>query len=111
MGRTEILGIVLLTAAITYALRAVPMMLFRRPFRNRHLAAFLDALPYALLAAMILPAIFYSTGGPADPARPTVPAIAGAATALALGYARRSMPLVALVATAVAYLVDLAMAL
>lgn len=106
MSRSAILGVVLLTAAITYALRAVPMLLFRRPFANRRLAAFLHALPYALLSAMILPSIFYSTGGADYPAPPSAPAAAGAVTALALGYFRRPLPVVALAATAVAYLCD-----
>jgi branched-subunit amino acid transport protein len=107
VSRRAILGIVLLTAAATYALRAVPMLLFRRPFGNRRLAAFLDALPYALLSAMILPSIFYSTGGADYPAPPSAPAAAGAITALALGYMRRPLPVVALAATAVAYMFDL----
>ncbi|MBP5543259.1 MAG: AzlD domain-containing protein [Kiritimatiellae bacterium] len=110
MSHRTLLGVVLLTAAITYALRALPMLLFKRPFGNRYLAAFLDALPYALLTAMILPAIFYSTGGAAYPARPVAPAAAGAVTALALGYMKRPLPVVALAATAVAYLCDLLLA-
>ena len=110
MNHRALLGVVLLTAALTYALRAVPMLLFRRPFGNRRLAAFLDALPYALLSAMILPAIFYSTGGPDYPAAPTMPAAAGAVTALVLGSLRRPLPVVALAATAVAYLCDLVLA-
>ena len=63
MDRSHVLAVVLLTAGITYLLRALPMAVFRRPFSNRRLAAFVDALPYALLSAMILPAIFYATGG------------------------------------------------
>lgn len=102
-GYRQILSMILATAAITYLLRALPLALFRKPFGNRFLAAFLDALPFALLSAMILPAIFYATGGAVFPQRPLFPAVAGAVTALALGFLRRSLPVVALAATAVAY--------
>ena len=102
--RAHLLAIILATAAITYLLRALPLALFRRPFENRFVADFLDALPYALLSAMILPDIFYAVGGAAYPSPPTLPAAAGAVTALALGFLRRSLPVVALAATAVAYI-------
>lgn len=107
MERRTILALILATATITYALRAVPMVLFRRPFSNPRLAAFLDALPYALLSAMIIPEIFYAVGDSAYPGVPRLPSVAGAVTALALGYAGKSLPSVALVATAVAYAAEL----
>lgn len=108
MDRSHVLAVVLLTAAITYLLRALPMAIFRRPFSNRRLAAFVDALPYALLSAMILPAIFYATGGgTAYPAPPPWESVAGAAVALALSLAGKSLPTVALAATAAAYLCGL----
>lgn len=107
MGRRAILAVVLATAAVTYILRALPMAVFRRPFANRRLAAFIDALPYALLAAMILPAIFYATGGADYPSAPPWESVAGATVALALGLAGKSLPTVALAATAAAYLCGL----
>lgn len=99
----NLLGIILLTAALTYLLRALPLVLFRKPFRSRFWSALLETLPYALLSAMIFPSIFYSTGDSAYPAMPSAPAAAGAVTALVLGFMRRSLPTVALAATAVAY--------
>jgi branched-subunit amino acid transport protein len=105
----NVLGIILLTAALTYLLRALPLAIFRKPFRSRFWATLLETLPYALLSAMIFPSIFYSTGESAYPAMPSVPAAAGAITALALGFMRRSLPTVALAATAVAYTVACAM--
>lgn len=108
MSRTALLGLVLATAAVTYALRAVPLVAFRRPFRNRFVAALLDTLPYTLLAAMIIPDIFYSAGDAASfPALPSLPSAAGAIVALILGFARRSLPTVALSATIAAYICKL----
>lgn len=107
MGNKGILAAVLLAAAVTYLLRALPMAVFRRPFSNRRLAAFVDALPYALLSAMIMPAIFYSTGGARYPATPPVESVAGAVVAIALGFAGKPLPTVALASAAAAYLCGL----
>lgn len=105
MTKSAILGLVLVTAAVTYALRAIPITAFRHPFRNRFVAALLDTLPYTLLTAMIIPNIFYSAGDAASfPALPSLQSAAGAIVALTLGFARQSLPIVALSATLAAYL-------
>lgn len=103
-GGTEIMALIFATALATYLLRSLPLLFFGRPMGNAFFKAFLDALPYALLSAMIFPAVFYSTGGARFPSPPQLPALAGACTALLLGYMRRSLPAVALAATGVAYL-------
>lgn len=107
MEREGVLAAVLLAAAVTYLLRALPMAVFRRPFANRRLAAFVEALPYALLSAMILPAMFYSTGGASYPDLPPAESVAGAAVALALGFTGKPLPVVALASVAAAYLCGL----
>ncbi len=99
-------GFLMIVALATYLLRAVPFVLLRRPFRNRYAVALLEYMPYALLSAMIFPAIFYSTGGEATfPGKPPAASLAGAAVSIVLGFCGCSLPLVAGAATAAAYLV------
>ncbi len=61
-------------AAITYAIRVLPLTLIRRQIKNRFLRSFLYYVPYVTLAVMTFPAILESTQSP----------VAGAA-ALAVG--------------------------
>lgn len=95
--------LILLTAAITYLLRALPLVVFRKPLENPFFTAFIDALPYALLAAMILPDIFFAVGDAKFPEMPSLPSVTGAITALILGLCKKSLPTVALSAAAIAY--------
>ena len=48
-------------AVVTYLIRAVPLVLFRKKIENQFLSSFLYYVPYACLTALTLPAIFYST--------------------------------------------------
>ena len=106
----ELFALIAVTALVTYALRAVPLALLRRPLRNPHLVALLEYLPYALLSAMIFPAVLYSVGENAEfPAMPALPSVVGAAVAFALGFRGLSLPLVAGAATLAAYVASLAM--
>ncbi|MBO4696540.1 MAG: AzlD domain-containing protein [Lachnospiraceae bacterium] len=87
----------LIMALVTYLLRAVPFMVFRRKVRNRFFRSFLYYIPYTVLAAMTFPAVLYATKSP-------VPAALGTATALFLAYRGKGMVLVSLSACAVALL-------
>ena len=46
---------------ITYLLRLLPMLFIRRKITNRFIRSVLYYVPYSVLAAMTVPAIFYST--------------------------------------------------
>lgn len=61
-------------AAVTYAIRVLPLTLIRRQIKNRFLQSFLYYVPYVTLAVMTFPAIIDATQSP----------VAGAA-ALVLG--------------------------
>ena len=65
-------------AVVTYLIRAVPLVLFRKKIENRFLSSFLYYVPYACLTALTLPAIFYSTES-------VISAIAGFVVAVILG--------------------------
>ena len=49
-------------AAVTYLIRMIPFTFFRKKIKSRFFRSFLYYIPYAVLSAMTIPAIFYSTG-------------------------------------------------
>lgn len=98
MSDTDLLLLVLLVAAASYLFRATPLLLLRRPLSNPRLVAFVERLPYAILAAMVVPDAFSAeTTGDARAS------VAGFCAALALAVAGRSLPTVAAAATAAAF--------
>ena len=50
-------------AGVTYLVRMVPLVIFRKKIENTFIRSFLYYIPYAVLAAMTFPAVFSSTGG------------------------------------------------
>ena len=60
-------------AAVSYAIRVLPLTLIRKPIKNRFIRSFLYYVPYVTLAVMTVPAILSATQSP----------IAGAAALLA----------------------------
>ena len=75
-------------AGVTYLIRMLPLVFFRKKIKSRFLRSFLYYIPYAVLTVMTFPAVFYSTGYLAS-------AIAGTAVALLLVFFRRSLIVVA----------------
>lgn len=98
--RIEILGYVLVMALTTYLVRMLPMTLFRKRIKSRFARSFFYYIPYAVLAAMTLPAIFYSTNG-------IWSALAGLVVAVGLSLANCSLIVVSVAACVVAFLVGL----
>lgn len=92
---------ILVMAGVTYLIRMIPLTFFRQKIRSRWFRAFLHYIPYAVLSAMTIPAIFYSTNR-----FPT--AIAGTAVALVLAYMKKPLIIVALAAAIAALLTGLA---
>ncbi|MBQ8724903.1 MAG: AzlD domain-containing protein [Oscillospiraceae bacterium] len=66
-------------AGVTYLVRMIPFTLMRKKIQSRFLRSFLYYIPYAVLSAMTIPAIFYSTGD-------MTTAIAGTIVAVVLAY-------------------------
>lgn len=52
---------ILVMAATTYLVRALPLILFKKPIKSRFLKSFLHYVPVACLCSMTFPAILYST--------------------------------------------------
>ncbi len=91
---------ILLMAGMTYLIRMTPFVLFRRKIRSRFVRSLLYYLPYAVLSAMVIPGIFSSTGSIAT-------AAVGLFVAVVLALFDRSLLVVALGASAAAYLTGL----
>lgn len=51
-------------ALTTYLIRALPLILLKKPIKNRFLRSFLHYVPPACLTAMTFPAILYATEHP-----------------------------------------------
>ena len=51
-------------ALTTYLIRALPLILLKKPIKSRFLRSFLHYVPPACLTAMTVPAIFYATDNP-----------------------------------------------
>lgn len=54
----------LIMAGVSYAIRALPMTLIRKPIKNRFIQSFLYYVPYVTLAVMTFPAIVEATQSP-----------------------------------------------
>lgn len=100
MSTTYILSSIAVMALVTYLIRAIPMILFRRRIKSVWIQSFLYYVPYVVLSAMTFPAVFYSTGS-------LVSAISGCAIALFLAYTRKSLLTVAVGAAAAAFIVSI----
>lgn len=87
---------ILVMAIVTYLIRMLPFTLIRGQVRSRFLRSLLYYIPYAVLAAMTFPSIFYATGN-------TLTAAAGTAVALVLAYFRMPLIVVALAAAGTAF--------
>ena len=96
----EICIYILVMAAVTYLIRMTPFVLFRKKIKSRFIRSLLYYLPYAVLSALVLPGVFSSTGR-------VVTAAAGLAVACILAFLDRSLIIVALGASAAAYIVGL----
>lgn len=55
---------ILIMAAMTYLIRALPLTLIRREIKNVTVRSFLYYLPYVTLSVMTFPAILGATGSP-----------------------------------------------
>ncbi|HIU49239.1 MAG TPA: AzlD domain-containing protein [Candidatus Avimonoglobus intestinipullorum] len=92
--------VILLTAAVTYAVRMLPLAVFQKQITSRWVRSFMFYIPYAVLGAMTFPAIFYATGD-------IKTAAAGLAVAVILAYFNKGLLLTALGASAAVFLCGL----
>lgn len=91
---------ILLTAAVTYLIRMLPLAVFQKQITSKWIKSFMYYIPYAVLGAMTFPAILYSTGN-------IVTAALGCGAAVVLAYFNRGLLVTALGASMVVFLTGL----
>ena len=101
MKISDLLLCIAVMASVTYLIRAIPMVVFRKKIENKWIQSFLYYVPYVVLAAMTFPAVFSSTDS-------NISAIAGTVSAVILAFFRRGLLTVATGAALVVFLVQLA---
>lgn len=84
----------------TYLIRAIPFVLVKNQIENRFIKSFLHYIPYAVLTAMTIPAIFTATES-------VISAVAGFVVAVVLALRGKSLTVVALLSCVAVYLVEL----
>ena len=99
MNDGYLLTAIIAMTAVTWLPRMLPLMLVRRRIENVFIRSFLFYVPYAVLAAMTIPAIFFATSS-------IWSALAGLVVALVLGWYRRSLLTVALGASVAVYIME-----
>ena len=87
-------------AGVTYLIRMLPLAAFRKKIQNKFVLDFLYYVPYAVLSAMTIPAVFYSSNG-------LISAAAGFLVAAVLAFFERGLLTVAVCACAGVFLVEL----
>lgn len=101
MNTAYILSAIGVMAAVTYLIRLTPMVVFRKKIKNRWIQSFLYYVPYVVLSAMTVPAVFSSTGSVSSSA-------AGFVIAVILAYFKRGLLTVAVGAALSAFIMQIA---
>lgn len=104
MGSGNFWIYLLVMFGVTYLIRVLPFVVFRRKIENKYVRSFLAYIPYTVLGAMTFPAVLYATGS-------LVTAIAGVGAAFAAAYREKGLFTVAVCASVTAFLVGLVLGL
>ncbi len=100
MPYREFFAYLAVMAIVTYLIRMVPYVAFRKKITNRFISSFLFYIPYAVLGAMTFPAVFFSTSS-------LIPAICGCIVALVLAWFEKGLLTVAVCASAAVFVFGL----
>ena len=91
MSWSRFLPYLLVMAGVTYLIRMLPLTVFRKEIKSRFVMSFLHYVPYAVLGAMTIPDVLYSTGNIGT-------ALAGLAVAVVLAWRGKGLLTVAIAA-------------
>ena len=80
---------ILAMAGTTYLIRMLPFVLFRKKIKNRYILSLLYYIPYAVLASMTFPYVFFATGN-------VLTALIGTTVAIVASLCKRSLIVVAI---------------
>lgn len=90
---------VVLMAGVTYLIRMLPLVIFKKKIQSRFIKSFLFYMPYAVLTAMTIPAIFTATAS-------VWSAAAGLLVAVILAWREKSLLTVAVFACAAVFVTE-----
>lgn len=90
----------LILAGSTYLIRVIPFIAIKNKINNRFIRSFLAYIPYAVLTAMTIPAVFYSTNW-------WVGAAAGLIVAVIFALKEKGLTVVAIAACVAVFVVEL----
>ena len=99
MNTQTLLTYIAVMAIVTYAIRAIPLVFIRRDIKSVFIRSFLYYVPYAVLGAMTIPAIFFAT-------QSIVSAAVGLIAAVILAWFDRGLLTVAVVACVAVYITE-----
>ncbi|MDO4608819.1 MAG: AzlD domain-containing protein [Clostridia bacterium] len=91
---------ILIMALVTYLIRMLPLALIRKKITNRFFRSFLYYVPFVTLAVMTFPAILTATES-------VWSAAAAFAVAMIVAYGGGSLPIVATIACAIVFIVEI----
>ena len=91
----------------TYLSRAIPSGFVRRKLEKLWIQDFLYYIPFCVLSAMTFPDVFYSTSAAGTEPHVSLSAVIATIVALLMAWRERGLVLVAIVAVAVAILVEI----
>ena len=91
---------IFIMALVTYLIRMLPLALIKKKITNRFVKSFLYYVPFVTLAVMTFPAILSATDS-------VWSAAAAFCAAMVIAYAGGGLPLVATIACAVVFIVEL----
>ncbi len=102
MSFSKFLVYLAVMAGVTYLVRMLPLVLFRKRIESAFVRSFLYYIPYAVLSVMTFPAIFYCGGS-------VISAAVGLICALVMAYFEKSLIFVAATACGAVLMAELAM--
>ena len=100
MKTSHILLYIAVMAIVTYLIRAIPMVVFRKKIQSRFIQSFLYYVPYTVLAAMTFPAVWSSTAS-------VWSSVGGCIVAVLLAYCEKGLLTVATGGVVCAFLINL----
>lgn len=100
MTNKEFFIYLLILAGSTYLIRVIPFVALKEKITNRFVRSFLAYIPYAVLTAMTIPAIFYATNW-------WLSAAVGLIVAIVFALRGKSLTLVAIASCVAVYIVEL----
>ena len=104
MGTGYLIAAIAVMALVTYIIRAVPLGFFKKQITSPRIRAFLFYIPYSVLGAMTLPAIFFST-------RSVVSAAVGFLAAVMAAFFKKGLLATAAAGAVGVYITELILAL